>query len=86
MALIVGEAGIGKSRMVQRFREQIAGMPHTWIEAAAGAFFQNTPFYAVAEMLASFWRGAAMSQRRNRSRNWKPGSNWRDSSPPTLCR
>jgi hypothetical protein len=47
VALIIGEAGIGKSRLVQGFRQQIAGTPHTWIEAGAGAFFQNTPFYPV---------------------------------------
>src|SRR6202171_2617969 len=59
VALIVGEAGIGKSRVVRRFHEQIAGTPHTWVEAAAGAFFQNTPFYAVTEMLRELlaWRG-----------------------------
>ena len=58
VALIIGEAGIGKSRLVQRFREQIAGTPHTWIEAAAAPFFQNTPFYPVAEMLRQMlaWR------------------------------
>ena len=39
VALIIGEAGIGKSRLLQRFHEQIAGTPHTWIEAAAGAIF-----------------------------------------------
>jgi class 3 adenylate cyclase len=50
-ALIIGEAGIGKSRLVRRFHEQIAGTPHTWIEAGAGVFFQNTPFYSVTEML-----------------------------------
>jgi class 3 adenylate cyclase len=51
VALIIGEAGIGKSRLVQRFHEKITGTPHTWIEASAGPFFQNTPFYPVAEML-----------------------------------
>ena len=59
MALIIGEAGIGKSRLVQHFRGQIAATPHSWIETAAGAFFQNTPFYPVTEMLREFlaWRG-----------------------------
>jgi class 3 adenylate cyclase/tetratricopeptide (TPR) repeat protein len=51
VALIIGEAGIGKSRLVQRFHEQIASTPHTWIEAAAGPFFQNTPFHPIIEML-----------------------------------
>jgi predicted ATPase len=64
VALIIGEAGIGKSRLVQRFREQIAGTPHTWAEAAAGAFFQNTPFYPVTEMLRELlaWRGDASQE------------------------
>jgi predicted ATPase len=48
---IVGEAGIGKSRLVQQFREQIAADPHTWLECTTAAFFQNTPFYAVTDML-----------------------------------
>jgi predicted ATPase/class 3 adenylate cyclase len=48
---IIGEAGIGKSRLVRHFHDAIAGTPHTWIEAGAGAFFQNTPFYPVSEML-----------------------------------
>jgi Adenylate and Guanylate cyclase catalytic domain/AAA ATPase domain len=38
VALIIGEAGIGKSRLVRRFHEKIMGTPHTWVEAAAGAF------------------------------------------------
>ena len=54
VALIIGEAGIGKSRLVRRFQEQIAGAPHTWIEAGADAFFQNTPFYPVTEILRQF--------------------------------
>jgi hypothetical protein len=37
--------------LVQRFREQIAGASHTWVEAAAALFFQNTPFYPTSEPL-----------------------------------
>jgi len=51
VAVIIGEAGIGKSRLVQRFHEQIAGTPHTWIQCATAPFYQNTPFYPVAEVL-----------------------------------
>jgi class 3 adenylate cyclase/predicted ATPase len=51
VALIVGEAGIGKSRLVQRFHEQMVSTPHTWVEAAAAPFFQNTPFYPIVDVL-----------------------------------
>jgi class 3 adenylate cyclase/predicted ATPase len=61
VALISGEAGIGKSRLVQRFHEAIVGTPHTRIEAGAGAFFQNTPFYPIIEMLRQFLSDATAS-------------------------
>jgi len=49
VVLITGEPGIGKSRMLLRFQEQIAETPHTWIEGTADQFFQHTPFHAVAD-------------------------------------
>jgi class 3 adenylate cyclase/tetratricopeptide (TPR) repeat protein len=51
VALIIGEAGIGKSRLLQRFHELIQDAPHPWLEAAAAPFFQSTPFYPIAELL-----------------------------------
>jgi class 3 adenylate cyclase len=48
---IVGEAGIGKSRLLRQFRERLAGTPHTWNECASASHFQNTPFYPVIDML-----------------------------------
>ncbi len=59
LVLITGEAGIGKSRLVQEFRDRLAGTPHTWIECDSAPYFQNTPFYPISDMLQqSFsWRG-----------------------------
>jgi len=64
--LIVGEAGIGKSRLLHHFREQIAPHSHAWLESGAVPFFQNTPFYAVTDMLQqSFhWKSADSAERR----------------------
>jgi class 3 adenylate cyclase/tetratricopeptide (TPR) repeat protein len=49
--LMAGEAGIGKSRLLYHFREQIAGHAHTWLESASSPFSRNTPFYPIGEML-----------------------------------
>ncbi|MGO9451272.1 MAG: AAA family ATPase [Candidatus Binataceae bacterium] len=51
VVFIVGEAGIGKSRLVRQFRERLAGNPHTWNECSGASCFQNTPFYPIVDML-----------------------------------
>ena len=46
---IVGEPGIGKSRLVEEFRAKLAETPHTWVEWAASQLLQNTPLHPLAE-------------------------------------
>ena len=59
--LVVGEAGIGKSRLLHHFHEQIADRSPAWAEAAAAPFYQNTPFYAIAELLRQIVVQTALS-------------------------
>jgi class 3 adenylate cyclase/predicted ATPase len=56
LVLVVGEAGIGKSRLVQRFRELIADQQNTWVDCAAASLYQSTPFYVVEDMLQQGFR------------------------------
>jgi class 3 adenylate cyclase/tetratricopeptide (TPR) repeat protein len=50
MALVIGEPGIGKSRLVGEFHDRIRDTPHIWMESGGEQFFENTPFHAIREM------------------------------------
>jgi class 3 adenylate cyclase len=43
--MIVGEPGIGKSRLVEEFRAQLGETPHSWIEWSSSQLLQNTPLH-----------------------------------------
>jgi class 3 adenylate cyclase len=47
--LIVGEPGIGKSRLIEEFHARLAETPHTWVEWSASQLLQNTPLNPIAE-------------------------------------
>jgi class 3 adenylate cyclase/tetratricopeptide (TPR) repeat protein len=49
--LIGGEAGIGKSRLVRRFREQLRETPHTWLECRTSPYTLSSALYPVVEMI-----------------------------------
>ena len=49
LALIVGEPGIGKSRLVEEFRLKLGETPHTWAEFSSSQLLQNTPLHPIAE-------------------------------------
>ena len=66
VVLVVGEPGIGKSRLIEEFRAPIKQEPHLWVECAGEQFFENTPFYAVTQMLNQGlgWRGDESKEER----------------------
>ena len=49
LVLIVGEPGIGKSRLVEEFRATLGETPHTWAEFSSSQLLQNTPLHPIAE-------------------------------------
>jgi class 3 adenylate cyclase len=48
-ALVVGEPGIGKSRLVEEFRLKLGETPHTFVEWSSSQLLQNTPLHPIAE-------------------------------------
>jgi len=50
--LLVGDAGLGKSRLTDEFRRGIAELPHTWAEFVCSQLLQNTPFHPMVEFAA----------------------------------
>jgi class 3 adenylate cyclase len=49
LTLIVGEPGIGKSRLVEEFRATLGETPHTFVEWSSSQLLQNTPLHPIAE-------------------------------------
>jgi predicted ATPase len=46
---VVGEPGIGKSRLVEEFRLKVGETPHTFVEGSSSQLLQNTPLHPIAE-------------------------------------
>lgn len=51
VVLLNGEAGIGKSRLVQVLKERTAGEPHTRLECRCSPYHQNSALYSVIDLL-----------------------------------
>jgi len=49
LALVVGEPGLGKSRLIEEFHARLGETPHTWVEWSSSQLLQNTPLHPIAE-------------------------------------
>ena len=49
LVMIVGEPGLGKSRLIQEFHSRLADAPHTWVEWSCSQLLQNTPLHPITE-------------------------------------
>jgi tetratricopeptide (TPR) repeat protein len=49
--LLSGEAGMGKSRLVQVLHERLADERHSWLEVHCSAYHRNSAFHPVIELL-----------------------------------
>ena len=59
LVLIVGEAGLGKTRLLEEFHNRLRDTPHTWVEWSFLQLLQNTPLHPIGE-----WGSPALWGRR----------------------
>ena len=49
LVLIVGEPGLGKTRLIEEFHARLRDIPHTWVEWSGSQLLQNTPLHPITE-------------------------------------
>src|SRR5215470_13951042 len=54
--LVQGEAGIGKSRLVQVLKEHVAEAPHTALECRGSPYHQHSALYPVNDLVQRAWQ------------------------------
>jgi class 3 adenylate cyclase/predicted ATPase len=57
LVLIVGEPGLGKSRLIEEFHAKLRDTPHTWVEWSCSQLLQNTPLHPISEWGAQRFGG-----------------------------
>ena len=58
LVLIMGEPGLGKSRLIEEFHGRLRDTPHTWIEWSCSQLLQNTPLHPIADWGRQRYGGA----------------------------
>jgi class 3 adenylate cyclase/tetratricopeptide (TPR) repeat protein len=50
--VLLGEAGLGKSRLVYQLHEHLAAVPHTWLECGATPYTEGTPYHPIISLVS----------------------------------
>jgi predicted ATPase len=56
VVLLTGDAGIGKSRLVQMLKDHIANQPHTRWECRSSEYYQNTALFPLTDLFQRLLR------------------------------
>ncbi len=67
LMLIVGEPGLGKSRLIEEFHIRLGETPHTWAEWTCSQLLENTPLSPIAEWGRQLFGGADVPAQRRLS-------------------
>ena len=67
LVLIIGEPGIGKSRLIEEFHAKLRETPHTWAEWTCSQLLLNTPLHPIAEWGRQRFGGADLPAERQLS-------------------
>ncbi|MFI5314976.1 MAG: ATP-binding protein [Myxococcota bacterium] len=54
VVFLVGDAGIGKSRLLLEFRRSLGDAPHLWVEGRCASFGRNSAYLPLADALRRF--------------------------------
>ena len=83
---IVGEPGLGKSRLIEEFHTRLADTPHTWVEWASSQLLQNTPLHPIADWGRQRFGGADVAPERRLADLETSLAPKSSSTPPNMCR
>ena len=56
VVLLTGDAGIGKSRLVQMLKDHVANEPHTRWECRSSEYSQHTALFPLTDLFQRLWR------------------------------
>ncbi len=76
VALLAGEAGIGKSRCIAALKGELAGQPVRWLACQCSPYFANRAFYPIIELVGGLIqsaRGDAPEERAAKLRDFLRG-------------